>query len=164
MDSDKRLMLQKMIKEYNAEDTTSQIRKLKHSVKIREDVGKLISLNEKYSRLDKDTKRKIIEKQCFFLYENYTNIFNRLMKKQLDLTILDQFLNVLRDIENGKYDQHEGSVKVGELLKKLYIDSALREKNQIEEKDKKARKKMKTKEKKGKKISWSQYKNLPNAS
>ena len=44
MDNDKRLMLQKMIKEYNAEDTTSQIRKLKHSDLIRADVTKMVSL------------------------------------------------------------------------------------------------------------------------
>ena len=79
MDNDKRLMLQKMIKEYNAEDTTSQIRKLKHSDLIRADVIKWF-FTIKYSRLDKDTKRRIIEKQCNFLYSNYTNIFNNYTK------------------------------------------------------------------------------------
>ena len=163
MDKDKRLMLQKMIKEYNAEDTTTQIRKLRHSDKIRENVKILINLQDKYKRLDKDTRRKIIENQCSFLYENYTNIFNKLMKKQLDLTILDSFLRVLKDVEDGKYDQHEASVKIGELLKKLYIDSALKEKAQIEERDKKYKKKNKKKFT-HKKISWEQFKNMPNAS
>ena len=161
MDNDKRLMLQKMIKEYNAEDTTSQIRKLKHSDLIRADVTKMVSLQSKYSRLDKDTKRKIIEKQCNFLYSNYTNIFNKLYKKQLDLNILNQFLTILKDVEEGEQDQHEASVKVGEILKKLYIDSALREKKQIEERDAKHKKKSTTK--KHRKISWKQYKRLPNA-
>ena len=114
MDNDKRLMLQKMIKEYNAEDTTSQIRKLKHSDLIRADVTKMVSLQSKYNRLDKATKRKIIEKQCNFLYSNYTNIFNKLYKKQLDLNILNQFLTILKDVEEGEQDQHEASVRVGE--------------------------------------------------
>ena len=161
MDNDKRLMLQKMIKEYNAEDTTSQIRKLKHSDLIRADVTKMVSLQSKYNRLDKDTKRRIIEKQCNFLYSNYTNIFNKLYKKQLDLNILNRFLNILKDVEDGEQDQHEASVKVGEILKQLYIDSALREKKQIEERDAKYKKKPTTK--KHRKISWKQYKRLPNA-
>lgn len=161
MDNDKRLMLQKMIKEYNAEDTTSQIRKLKHSDLIRTDVTKMVSLQSKYSRLDKDTKRRIIEKQCNFLYSNYTNIFNKLYKKQLDLNILNRFLNILKDVEEGEQDQHEASVKVGEILKQLYIDSALREKKQIEEREERHSKKPTTK--KHRKISWKQYKRLPNA-
>ena len=59
---------------------------------------------------------------------------------------------VLKAIEDGKYDQHEGSVKVGEILKQLYIDSALKGGNQNEKKEKKERKR------KGKKISWAEYK------
>ena len=161
MDNDKRLMLQKMIKEYNAEDTTSQIRKLKHSDLIRADVTKMVSLQSKYNRLEKDTKRRIIEKQCNFLYSNYTNIFNKLYKKQLDLNILNQFLTILKDVEEGEQDQHEASVKVGEILKQLYIDSALREKKQIEEREERQSKKPTTK--KHRKISWKQYKRLPNA-
>jgi hypothetical protein len=36
-------------------------------------------------------------------------------------------LQVLRAIEEGDVDQHEGSVVFGKLLKKLYIDSAVKE-------------------------------------
>ena len=35
-------------------------------------------------------------------------------------------LEVLQTIEDGKVDQHEGSVVCGKLLKELYIDSAIR--------------------------------------
>ena len=43
----------------------------------------------------------------------------------------------LEQIEQGKIDQHEASVKVGTHLKELYIDSALKkaEKNDAKEKD-----------------------------
>jgi hypothetical protein len=42
------------------------------------------------------------------------------------LKILNQFLNILRRIEDGEIDQHEGSFIIGTLLKELYVDSALR--------------------------------------
>ena len=35
------------------------------------------------------------------------------------IKILEKFLNILSDIEDGKIDQHEGSYIVGLLLKKL---------------------------------------------
>ena len=43
------------------------------------------------------------------------------MRDELDLSILHQFLTKLRDIEEGVLDQHEASVEVGGLLKKLYM-------------------------------------------
>ena len=42
------------------------------------------------------------------------------------MKILFQFLDVLGKIEDGKLDQHDGSFEVGTLLKKIYVDSALR--------------------------------------
>jgi hypothetical protein len=96
-------------------------------------------------------------KQCKFLYDNYTNIFNRLLKDELNLNILANFLSVLKRIEDGKIDQHEGSYEVGLLLKKLYIDSVLKQKEKDEKKNK--RKKKKTK-KKAAKITWSRYKEM----
>lgn len=59
---------------------------------------------------------------------------------------------MLKGIEDDKYDQHEGSVMVGEILKQLYIDSALKSGNQNDKKDKKDRKR------RGKNISWEEYK------
>ena len=152
MDSQDRLNLKKLISEYKPEETTSKIRTLKHSSKIKEDVERYLRLKSKYARLPRQTQEKMYRNQCSFLYNNYTNIFNKLIKEQLDLSILYRLLIVLKAIEDGKYDQHEGSVKVGEILKQLYIDSALKGGNQHEKKEKKERKR------KGKKISWAEYK------
>lgn len=152
MDSQDRLNLKKLISEYKPEETTSKIRTLKHSSKIKEDVERYLRLKSKYARLPRQTQEKMYRNQCSFLYNNYTNIFNKLIKEQLDLSILYRLLIVLKAIEDGKYDQHEGSVKVGEILKQLYIDSALKGGNQNEKKEKKERKR------KGKKISWAEYK------
>ena len=98
------------------------------------------------------------KKQCSFLYDNYTNIFNRLLKDELNLAILANFLSVLKRIEDGEIDQHEGSYEVGLLLKKLYIDSVLKQKEKGERKDR--RKKKKKRKKIVKKISWSRFKEM----
>lgn len=152
MDSQDRLNLKKLISEYKPEETTSKIRTLKHSSKIKEDVERYLQLKSKYARLPKQTQLQMYQNQCSFLYENYTNIFNKLVKEQLDLSILYRLLIVLKGIEDNKYDQHEGSVMVGEILKQLYIDSALKGGNQNEKKSKKERKR------RGKKLSWAEYK------
>ncbi len=152
MDSQDRLNLKKLISEYKPEETTSKIRTLKHSSKIKEDVERYLKLKSKYARLPKQTQLQMYQNQCGFLYENYTNIFNKLVKEQLDLSILYRLLIVLKGIEENKYDQHEGSVMVGKILKQLYIDSALKGGDQNDKKSKKERKR------RGKKISWAEYK------
>ena len=64
-------------------------------------------------------------------------------------------IQVLEKIELGKIDQHEGSFMVGDILKKLYIDSALKKEAKTEKnkKNKKVEKKPPIK-----KISWKDFK------
>ena len=152
MDSQDRLNLKKLISEYKPEETTSKIRTLKHSSKIKEDVERYLKLKSKYARLPKQTQLQMYQNQCGFLYENYTNIFNKLVREQLNLSILYRLLIVLKGIEDDKYDQHEGSVMVGKILKQLYIDSALKGDDKNDKKSKKERKR------RGKKLSWAEYK------
>ena len=153
MDSQDRLNLKKLISEYKPEETTSKIRTLKHSSKIKEDVERYLQLKSKYARLPKQTQLQMYQNQCGFLYENYTNIFNKLVKEQLNLSILYRLLIVLKGIEEDKYDQHEGSVMVGKILKQLYIDSALKG---ADKNDKKSNKKERRRG--GKNLSWAEYK------
>ena len=65
--------------------------------------------------------------RCQFLFNNYTNIFNRLKKDELDMNILGKLLFVLKQIEDGHLDQHSGSYEVGKILKEMYIDSAIKQ-------------------------------------
>lgn len=130
MDTKERLELSKLIKEYDADDNTQKIRSLKHSKKIRENIGIIESLKQKYSRMYKsnfDQFKQIAERQAEFLFNNYTNIFIRLVKNELNLNIMAQFLQILEGIEEGQIDQHEGSYKIGKLLKELYIDSVIQQ-------------------------------------
>ncbi len=157
MNTSEKLNLKNLIREYKHESTTSKIRELKHSLKIRQDIKKMLELKKKYNRLENKTRKDIIEKQCNFLYSNYTNIFHKVYNDSIDLNLLNNFLNILKSIEDGRKDQHEASVQVGKILKQIYIDSAVREANI---KDKKYNKKKKVTFKKSKNISWNEYKVL----
>ena len=82
-------------------------------------------------------------------------IFNKIKKDELNLKILHQLLDVLREIEEGKLDQHAGAFEVGKLLKTMYIDSALVKAERI---DKKTGEKKTVSKPKEKKITWAEYK------
>lgn len=125
MDDNQRLHLQNMIAANSVEDNTDLIRQLKHSHILREDVNNLIMLKAKY--LD-EPERLHLEgmASCNFLFTYYTDIYNKIRKEEIDLKILFNALDVLRDIEDGKLDMHNGAYEFGLLLKKIYVDSALK--------------------------------------
>jgi hypothetical protein len=140
-------------------DNTKKLRTAKHSIHIRKNINEIEKLRAETGDLYK-TNIEEFKNKCFkrnsFLYNNYFEIFNRVTKGEMNLIIMNQFLNVLQKIEEGEIDQHEGSVKVGELLKELYIDSALRRTNELEKDNPKEVKQYKE----AKSISWKQYKNM----
>ena len=127
MNSLDRLNLQKLIQGTEAEDNTAHIRKVKHSTKIRDDIRRIDTLyNTHFLNIGMNEFRELCQRECPFLYNNYTDIFNKMVKQEIDLTIMTKLLIVLKLIEDEKMDQHEGSVRVGTLLKELYVDSALK--------------------------------------
>ena len=157
MDDNSRLHLQKMIKANNVEDQTDLIRELKHSHLLQEDINNLIMIKAKY-RNDPDPN-KINEEgmnDCSFLFTYYTDIYNKIRKDEIDLKILNKFLNVLRRIEDGEIDQHEGSYFVGQLLKELYVDSALKKADKLEEQNTVL--KQEESKRDSINVSWKQYK------
>jgi hypothetical protein len=125
MDDKARLQLQKMLKENDVLDQTELIRELKHSAIMRKEVNILLDLLKEYPN-DPDTIQMEGMIQCSFLFNYYTDLFNKIRKKEIDITILFKLIDVLEGIEEKKIDQHEGSYIVGTLLKKIYVDSALR--------------------------------------
>ena len=129
-----KLDLKKLIADSDYEDNTANIRKLKHSVLIKKDIDKMLQLKSKHVRLirnDFDGFTKLCMGQCNFLFSHYTDIFNRVLKDELDLSILGSVIDILGKIEDGEVDQMKGSIEVGELLKKMYIDSAIKCGNKI---------------------------------
>tara|TARA_B100001175_G_scaffold308922_1_gene309974 strand:- start:957 stop:1460 length:504 start_codon:yes stop_codon:yes gene_type:complete len=158
IDDETRLKFNELLKESDASDNTEKIRNLKHSSKIKEQVSIMMDIKRRYSRLDKKTLDKMIDTQCNWLFTHYFNLFNKLKKDELDIQILGQFVNALKAVEDGDIDQHEASVKVGQILKKLYIDSALKKDKKEEVKRERQRKKKPVNRKA--KLTWTQYKKL----
>ena len=153
---DERLNLKKLLSEMDSEDNTAHIRKVKHSLVLRDEIRKLdtfklknvdMKLNdpEKYTELCRSTTP--------FLYNNYTDIFNRIIKDEIDLEIMTKLLIVLKLIEDGKVDQNEGSVMVGKVLKELYVDSALKTSENLDKQNSVTETPIETKP-----ISWKEYK------
>jgi len=124
MDEKSRLQLSKMIKANDVSDQTELIRSLKHSHLLQADINTLLFLKAKH-RNDIPKIHEEGVQACNFLHTYYTDIYTKVRKDEIDLTTLNTFLNVLRRIEDGEIDQHDGSYMVGTLLKKLYVDSAL---------------------------------------
>ncbi len=130
MDDKQRLQLQNMIKANNVEDQTGFIRELKHSQIIRNEVNNMIMIKAKFKGDDTKIHEECVN-ECNFLFTYYTDIYNKVRKDEIDIGILNKFLDVLRRIEDGELDQHEGSFLVGSILKELYVDSALKKADKL---------------------------------
>ena len=126
MNPQQRLQLHELIKQNNSVNNTDLIRDLKHSHKIRSEVKTIEKLKMMYD--DIEILQSECIKNCYFLYENYTVIYNRLLKNRVDLDVLYTFLDTLQMIEDGKMDQHEASFEIGTLLKRMYIDPRIEDK------------------------------------
>ena len=159
--NDERLSLKKLVDQSDCDDNTEQIRKLKHSNLIANDINIFNKLKEEKKGI-KETQPKEFEElckiECIFLYNHYTDIFNKLIKDEIDLNILTNLLVILKMIEENKVDQHEGSVLVGKILKELYIDSALKRCDNLD----KEHETEKEEKKEGMKVGWKEFKKIRN--
>jgi len=152
------LDLKNLVNNSECENNTDHIRKVKHSFKLRDDIRKLELLKMEKATLyqsDPQTFRDLAATHASFLFTNYSDIFNRILKDELNLDIMGGLLGVLNMIEDGKVDQHEGSVMVGKLLKELYVDSALKRSENL---DKKNETDVVEKKDAVNKISWEEWK------
>jgi hypothetical protein len=140
-------------------NNTETIRKLKHSILIRDEVRKLDSFKKRNAYLFEVNPQLFIESaqaECTFLYNNYMDLFHKMIKDELDMKIMHKLLVVLKLIEDGAVDQYDGSVMVGKVLKELYIDSAMKRGENLDKEYEQDRPKLKE----GQAISWKQYKNM----
>ena len=157
MDNNQRLQLQKMISENNVEDQTNLIRNLKHSDKFKTEINNMIMIKAKY-RNDQERINTECMNECNFLFTYYTDLYNKIRKDEINLMILNNFINILKQIEDGELDQHEGAFKVGTILKELYIDSAIKKGDKLDEENEKNNP-IKPKQE-PKSISWKQFKSI----
>jgi hypothetical protein len=152
-----RLNLKRLINDSECEDNTEHIRKVKHSVLLRDDIRKLDTLKNVEASLKSSNFEQFKEKcvqEAPFLFNNYTDIFNKMVNDELDLTIMTKMLVILKLIEDAKVDQHEGSAMMGKILKELYVDSATKRMDNLDAKYE-ADKPIPME---GKKVSWKEFK------
>jgi len=98
MNKSDRIQLEKMIRENDVQDCTNDIREKKHSELIRNDVTTMIDLKKKYARLNIQGEQfdQMLINRCSFLFNNYTDIFNKVKKNEINLATLWELLNVLK--------------------------------------------------------------------
>ena len=156
MDDKQRLQLQNMIKVNNVEDQTDLIRNLKHSQVLRNEINNMIMIKAKY-RGDNEKIAQECMNESNFLFTYYTDIFNKVKKDEIDINLLYKFLDILKKIEDGELDQHDGSFQVGTILKDIYVDSALKKADKLDA----ANGTEKVEPKKANvEISWKQFKTM----
>ena len=148
MNKNEVLKLNDMIQEGDCVDNTEMIRKMKHSPLITQNLNTILRIKKKY-KLNNDLKTLDEEclKECRFLFDNYTSIYNKLLRDQIDLPVFYKFLYYLKKIEDGELTFYQASYEIGTLLKNMYVDPI------IEEKDRE-------KENVVKPITWNEFKNM----
>ena len=161
MNSQERLNLKKLVDQSDAEDNTETIRRVRHSGPILDGLRVMEQLKRKHADLRASNPEEFAElcrTECAFMFNHYTDIFNKQLKDELHLGIMIRLVQVLQLIENGEVDQHEGSVIVGKFLKELYVDSALRRADNLDKENGVADEGSKEVAAEPKAISWKQYK------
>ena len=146
MNPEQVIQLNEMIKQNDSVDNTELIRELRHSSLITKDINTILNIKKKLNTTEFAIIDKVCLKHCRFLFDNYTNIYNKLIKGQVDLKVLYKFLYYLKQIEEGSLNQHEASFEIGTLLKKMYIDPIIEDKP--------------PNERKALPVNWNEYKNM----
>ena len=160
MNPQEKLDLKKMLGGGNMDeyqDNTAHIRNVKHSLVIRDEIRKMELLKRDQSVLramDPAGFRELAMNECAFLYTGSMDMFNKLLKDEIDLDIMSRLLETLKLIEDERVDQHEGSVIVGKILKELYLDSAIKRADNLD----KIYESEKVAPVENKSISWREFK------
>ena len=87
------LNLKKLVRDSECEDNTGLIRKLKHSEMIKTDLEqmqKLKVINSKMRNTEPDKFSNLCQSKCNFLYTNYTDIYHKNFKDELNLQLMLQ--------------------------------------------------------------------------
>jgi hypothetical protein len=145
--------LEEINKQQEYVDNTDGIRRLKHSHLIRNEILKMEKLKKEKKELREENLpafAQLCQTTCTFLYNSYTDIYHRVYKDELDLSLMYETLNTLEKIEEGDINQEEGSVLMGKLFYKVFVESAIK---RDLEKDKE-----KIQKKEEKPYTWKQYK------
>lgn len=151
METIEKKQLEDIIKKNDYVNNTNKLRELKQSVNIKRDIltmQKLKMTHSKMREVEPDKFAQLCSSQCYYLFNHHNFIYKKLFNDEIRVDLLNELIGALELIENGKIDQHEGSVIVGKILKKIYIDTKIKDEPMSEE----------TKFVEPIKVSWKDYK------
>ncbi len=131
MDNKDKKELQRLIQENKTVDQTESIRQRNDSSAIREDILKLYKIKYQLGISNEKELRETIKNQCEFLFKKYRELYEILITKDMNLSFLMKLIELLENIENGKMTQHESSFVLGKLLKEIYIDPKINNRDDI---------------------------------
>lgn len=158
MNPSERLDLKKLIdNNSDYKDNTEGIRKLKHSDLIQAEIMKMQFLKNRDAKIRTEHPKAFEEKckrECSFLFNKYMEIFTPLLKDELDIGLMHQALATLKMIENGEIDQQEGSVMMGKILHRVFVESAMKGGKTIDDREGV----VSEERNKGKQMSWTDFK------
>ncbi len=123
------LNMQSLMSSDDYVNNTDKIRQLKHSEDILLDIAKICELKKTHGKIkivEEEKFKHLCQTSCPFLYANYTDIFNKVVNDELNLHMMVDFVKMLKQIEEGQIDQFEASVKIGTILRDMYVDSAIK--------------------------------------
>lgn len=127
---DMRLHLHKIATDNNVLDNTELIRKLKHSEILKKNINDLLKLKAEHNN-DIEIVHCYAMNECSFLFTYYTDIYNKVRKDEINLEMLFELIEVLKRVEDGLIDQHDGLLEFGLLFKKICYDSAIRKADKL---------------------------------
>jgi hypothetical protein len=105
-------------------DSTNMIREFKHSRSMLSEIVNLRAIRQIYS--DPVELRSQSFECAPFLANHFQSIFMRIVKGDLDLDILEKAVYILKDIEEGKFNQEEGAKKFSAMMLELYAQGIVK--------------------------------------
>lgn len=145
--------LKSLINNNDYQDNTDYIRRCKNSQKLRKDTNHLKHLKSNHQGTQEELREKA-NQECPHLFMHHTDLLNRMIKDELDLPMFEKILDALESIENGDETQESASTNIGQMLADLYVNSALKQKQNSDE----AQTQQPTKIAPVNNISWKEYK------
>ena len=114
-------LLDDIIKEHKIEDNTNYVVNNKKASIIRKEFHALL----KIKNIHGDEKLNLSRIQSPYLYKNYKPLFDKIIKKDFNVELFKDLIDILEKIENKKIDLNEGSFIFGKKLKNIFVDKCI---------------------------------------
>jgi hypothetical protein len=123
-DSERSILAKLQAEAENYEDNTSGIREAKHSSPLLADIRRMAKLRTRHADLKEksmDDYLVIFQRECKYIYTQFPDVFDRVVRNDMNLDVFEKIIMILKMIEDGKVNQSEASALVGKLSQKLFF-------------------------------------------